>query len=256
MAGMRSVGSAVVSWGLVSIPVKAYITAKGEGFSFNMIAPSGNRIKQKIVDAESGEEVSRGDCKSGFEYEKGKFVVFTDEELDSMSAEKSNTIEMLEVTDKVSLSPAHVERALYLMPDKSDKSYRLLNRCLNEEKKVAVCKWYSRGKDHLVAIAAVGESLMMFQLYYKPELRSVDVSFAAGSTPTDKEVALGKMLLAQLSSEDFDLGAYKDEFASKVETAIATKVGGGRIEAVKQASQAVAFDLAALLESSLKAKEK
>lgn len=255
MAGSRSVGSAVISWGLVSIPVKAYLTASADGFSFNMITPAGNRVKQKLVDAVTGDEVKRSDCVSGYEVEKGKYVTFTDEELDALAADKSNSIEMLAVTDKINLSPAFVEKALYLSPDKSDKSYKLLNRCLREDKKVAVCKWYSRGKDHLVAIAAVGEILMMFQLYYKSEIREFDAKFGNGSDPTDKEVSLGKMLLAQLSVENFDLGTYKDEFAGRVEAAIATKQGGGKIESVKEEVRAAAFDLAALLESSLNAKK-
>lgn len=250
--GMRATGSATISWGLVSVPVKTYLTAKPESVSFNMISPKGNRVKFKVVDAETGEEISRSDCISGREVD-GNLITFTDDELDALAAEKSNTIEMCEITDKISLSPAHVERALYLAPDKGgDKAYKLLNRCLREVKKVAVAKYYARGKDHLVAIAPVGDLLMLFQLYYSPEIRELGLNFAKNSDPTDKEIGLGKMLLSQLATDNFNLDTYKDEYAGRVETAIATKKSGGKIEAVKKEAAAAAFDLATLLESSLK----
>jgi len=255
MAGARALCSAVVSFGLVSIPVKAYITASPQKFSFKRMSPKGNATSQKVFDATTNEEIRIADCLAGYEVEKGKMITFTDEEIDSFAAEKTNAIEMLCITDKVSLNPAHVEKAMYLAPDKSDKSYRLLNRCLNEEKKVAVCKWYARGKDNLVAIAAVGELLMMFQLYYAPEIRSPGVLFAKNSEPSDQEVVLGKMLMAQLTTDTFDLNNYRDEYLVQVECAIAAKAAGKKIEAVKQASTAAAFDLAALLQNSLKAKQ-
>lgn len=253
MAGQRAICSATISFGLVSIPVKGYNTASAEKFSFKRISPKGNATSQKVFDAVTNEEIKIPDCQSGYEVEKGKFVIFTDEEMDTLAMEKSNTIEMLEVSDAVNLSPAVVEKAMYLAPEKSDKSYKLLARCLREEKKVAIAKWYSRGKDNLVAIAPVGDILMMFQLYYEPELRSPQILFAKGSDPTDQEVKLGKMLMAQLSTgKGFELGNYRDEYMVKVECAIAAKLAGKSIAAVKTEATAAAFDLAALLESSLK----
>lgn len=252
MAGARAICSATISFGLVSIPVKGYLAAKTDSYSFNMITPKGHRVKQKLVDAETGEEVQRSECISGYEVEKGKYITFTDEEIDSFSAEKNNVIEICEVVSNVSLSPDKVERALYLSPDKSDKAYKLLSRCLTEENKVAICKWYARGKDHLVAIAPVGGLLMMFQLFYKEELREFSIDFGKNSDPSDKEVSLGKVLISQLSSDRFDLSSYKDEYSSRVETAIAKKMNGEKLEAFKQEVQESAFDLAALLENSLK----
>jgi DNA end-binding protein Ku len=255
MAGMRALCSAVVSFGLVSVPVKAYLTASPEKVSFNRISPKGNRTKQKVVDAATGEEITITECIAGYEVAKDQYITFTDDELDALASEKSNVIEMLEITDKVSLSPAHVERALYLAPDKgADKSYKLLNRCLKDEGKVAIAKHYARGKDHLVAIAPVGELLMMFQLFYQNELRELGTNFAKNSDPSDKEIALGKLLMAQLTTDDFDFGKYKDEYLAKVEVAVEKKKNGEKIESVKQEVNAMAFDLAALLEQSMKKK--
>lgn len=253
MAGMRSVGSGIVSFGLVSIPIKAYLTASSESFSFNMITPDGNRVKQKLVDAITLKDVERADTKKGYEYEKDKFIVFTDEELKQLEGERSNHIEIKEVTNNIKLNPATVEKAYYLAPDKSDKAYRLLVKCLSATKKVAVCKWLTRGRDHLVALAPMGDLLMMFQMYYAHELRKFPFAFSKNSEPSDKEVDLANRLLGQLSSDKFDLESYKDQYAERIKIAIARKQAGETIEVIKDAPVQDAFDLSALLESSLKA---
>ena len=255
MAGARALCSATISFGLVSIPVKAYKTACDDKVSFNMITKKGNRVKMQFRDAISDEIVSKGDCDSGFEVEKDKFVVFTGDELDGLAGAKNNYIEILEVSDSVDLSPPKVEEVLYLAPDKSDKAYSLLARCLKETKRVAVCKWYSRGKDNLIALVPLGKMLMMFKLYYQNELRDMDVSINA--QPTEREVALANKLLDQLSTgKAFNLSSYKDEVIERVRSAIEKKMAGETLPALMAKNDTGVFDLEALLASSLNEKEK
>jgi DNA end-binding protein Ku len=249
--GARAICSATVSFGLVSIPVKAYKTSSDDKVSFKMITKNGNGVKMQFRDVGTDEVVTKGECDSGYEIGDGKFVVFTDDELDSLAGAKNNYIEIVEVSDSVDLSPHHVEQALYLSPDGSEKAYSLLAKCLKATKRVAVCKWYSRGKDHLVAIAPVGKLLMMFKLYYATELRSLDVSI--NSEPSDKEVTLANKLLDQLhNKKQFNLSAYKDEVLERMRDAIAKKQNGEKLELVKPKADVGAFDLEALLAGSLK----
>lgn len=253
MAGARAICSGTVSFGLVSIPVKAYKTASDDKVQFNMITKKGNRVKMQFVDAITKEVIDRNQTDNGFEYEKDKFVVFTDAELDSLAGEKNTHIEILEVASDVNLSPSHVEDALYLSPNDSDKAYRLLATALRTSKRVAVCKWYTRGKDHLVAIAPVGDVLMMFKLYYEKELRPIHVSFDAKSEPSEKEITLANRLLDQLSTKSFKLGKYEDEYLSRVRTAVELKKAGKALPAApEEKKDAGAFDLEALLAGSLK----
>lgn len=254
MAGARAICSATVSFGLVSIPVKAYKTSGEEKASFNMITKKGNRVKMQWLDAVTNEVINKGECVSGFEYEKDKYVTFTDAELDGLAGAKNTYIEIIEVSGDVSLSPQNVEQALYLAPNNSDKAYRLLATALRATRRVAVCKWYSRGHDHLVAIAPVGDVLMMFKLYYKSELRDVHVSFDRTSEPTEKEITLATRLLDQLANKKgFNLESYHDEYLARVKDAVQKKINGEAIPVGEEPkNDGGAFDLEALLAGSLK----
>jgi len=249
---MRAVASSTICFGLVSIPVKAYLAASPETFSFNMITPAGNRVKQKLVDAITGEEVERKNTLKGYEIEKDKFITFTDEELKSLEGEKSNTMEITEVVD-FRPAPHQIEKAYYLAPDKNgDKSYRLLIKALEKTNSSAICKWYSRGKDNLIALVPVGDVLMMFQLYYADELRDFSPTLNAKSEPSDKEVDLACKLLGQLTSPEFKLDKYKNEYVERLRTAIARKQSGAEVKVENKSDETPSLDLEALLIGSLK----
>jgi len=228
---MRSVASATISVGLVSIPVKAYLSASPDRVSFNWLTPEGHRVKQKCVDAETGVEIQRSEIVSGYEISKDEFIQFTDEELNLVSGEKNNVIEVHQFSSNVNLSPLHVERVLFLGPDKSDRAYRLLSHCLGKTNKVAVCKWYVRGKDHLVVLSSSPQQvLLMHQMYYQSELRELGMNFAAGSEPGEQEVKLGTQLIKSLSGV-FDLAAYRDEYLERLTNAITVKQQGKKLTA-------------------------
>lgn len=238
MSSMRSVASATISFGMVSIPVKAYLTASAESISFSWLTPDGNRVKQKLVDADTGEEVERCDVKHGYEYEKDKFIPFSSEELSLVSGEKDNVIEITEFNDRdnVDIYPTKIERTLYLTPDKSDKSYRLLHNALVKRKRVAVAKWYTKGKDHLVVLEPRDSLIIMLQLYYVNELRDLGMNFAVGSEPTPHEEKLALSLVDHLTNEEFDLSVYRDEYKARLETVIQAKLSGGRVTSQKLAA--------------------
>eukprot|EP00697_Spironema_sp_BW2_P014219 gnl/Spiro4/4614_TR2305_c1_g1_i2.p2 gnl/Spiro4/4614_TR2305_c1_g1~~gnl/Spiro4/4614_TR2305_c1_g1_i2.p2 ORF type:complete len:338 (+),score=36.67 gnl/Spiro4/4614_TR2305_c1_g1_i2:2784-3797(+) len=272
MAAARSCGSPTISFGLLSIPTKLYLAAASESFSFNMITPlkedaegnvsGGNRVKQKLIDAVTGEEVQKGDCDRGYEYAKDQFVIFTDEELDSLAGEKANSIELVEFASDTVFDPLHVEKAYYLAPDKgAEKAYRLLVRTLEKTGKVAVGKWYSRGKDHLVILVPAGKDsaslhLTMFQMYYANEVRGFEYQFSDKSEPTEGEVEMAKMLISKLSTKNFDVKKYNDEFAERIRSAIDAKIADPEQE-VKAGGKSTAsvVDLLALLKASLEQTE-
>lgn len=252
MAGSRAVASPVITFGLVSIPTKAYLAASSETNSFHMITTKGNRVKMKFVDALTNETVEKKDCSSGFEIEKDKYVVLTDEELKSFEGEKNNYIEIAEVVSSNNLLHTYIEKAYYLSPDKSDKAYKLLAYGLAKSNRIAIGKWQTRGRDHLISLVPSGGALMMFQMYYSSELREFAASFAKNSEPTPKEIELANMLLDRLESKHFDLSKYNDEYSARVKSAIEKKKNGESTESIKQEINESAFDLASLLESSLK----
>lgn len=255
--GSRSSGSAVISFGLISIPTKLYLAASSESFSFNTITKRGNRVRQKIVDAITGDEVERSECNKGYEYQKDHFVVLTEDELKAMEGDRLNTIDIHEFVHDHHFNPVQVEKCYYLAPDKgAEKPYRLLGRTLKLMNKIAVGKWYSRGRDHLVALCADDtDALTLFQMYYSNEVRPFEYKFSGQTEPSDKELMLSKKLVAQLESNAFDTSKYADNYAARLREMIDRKLAGDVISA--PVAQPEAFvDLAALLESSLRPKPK
>lgn len=249
----RSCASPTISFGLLSIPTKAYLSAASESFSFNMITPNGNRVKQKIVDAVTEEEVQRGECLRGYEYAKDQFVTFSDEELDALAGEKANSIELAEFASDSVFNPVQVEKAYYLAPDKgAEKAYRLLVRTLERTNKVAVGKWYTRGKDHLVILVPTNGHLTMFQMYYANEIRAFEYQFTDRSEPSDQEVDMAKQLINKLSTKSFDVKKYNDEFAERARAAIEAKIADPENEVkVGSKSASTVIDLLAQLKASL-----
>ena len=249
----RSTGSATISFGLVAIPVKLYLTASEDRVSFKMIAPkTKNRVNQKIVDSVTGEEVNRGECLSGYEYKKNSIVVFTDEELATMGApaDKKDSIEIDQFVPN-ELSPLRVEKSYFIGPQKgADKAYTLLRMLLNKSNKMAVGKWYARGKEHLVAITPHEDGLLVHQMYYNTEMRSFD-NTCAKLQVTDAELAMGLQLVNHLSKPVFDVSEYHDGFVQSVAAAAETKINGGTLALDDKPATAPSTDLMAALQASL-----
>jgi DNA end-binding protein Ku len=232
--GARAVARVVLTFGMVSVGIKLFLSASSEQVGFNMINPeTGNRVKQKLVDGVTGEEVNRGDTVKGYEYQKGSYITFTDEEVANMAAEKRDTLDITEFVPVSEIDPLHVEKTLYTGPDKGmDRQYQLLYHTLKNEGKAAVGTWVARGKEHLVTVRAYEHGLIIHQMYYNSEVRSFDNSCDnVAISPT--ELAMGKMLVDQFSTNKFDKSKYRDKFADKLAEAVETKLAGGEITAAQ-----------------------
>src|SRR5580704_6070661 len=147
-SAMKSIANATLAFGMVSIPVKMYLTASPVKFSFNWLAPSGNRIKQQMLDSETGAVIERKDILNAVEVEKDQFVILSEEEIAFASGKKNEQIELCEVVNrsKIKIAPQFIERSLFLTPDKSDRAYKVLHHSLRDTNKVAVARWFCRGK--------------------------------------------------------------------------------------------------------------
>lgn len=141
----RALATATVTFGLVAIPVKVYVSASSEAISFNQINPAtGHRVKQKLVDAFTNDELERDTLVKGYEYAKGQYVVFTEQELKDLEATTSKTVDVQEFVPATSIDPIAIEKIYLLGPDKGgDKGYALLAQVLAATETVAVAQWKS-----------------------------------------------------------------------------------------------------------------
>lgn len=136
----RSIGSITVAFGLVSIPVKLYsATTEAESIKFNMIAPSGQRVKMQYVDSGTDAVVTKEQIQKGYEFEKGKYVTFAAEELKAMAAVGSHTAEIVEFVPADSVDGVYFDKPYYLSPDKAGaNAYALLAKALQATSRVAI----------------------------------------------------------------------------------------------------------------------
>jgi DNA end-binding protein Ku len=232
----RSIASLTVSFGLVSIPVKLYsATEASRAISFNLLHKTcGSRVKQQYVCAKEDVVVPREEMVKGYEFAKDQYVMFTPEELKALEEAGSHTAEISEFVPIESVDPVYFDKAYYLAPDKGGaKPYALLARALRETNRCAVGRWAARGKQYIVMIrpaeGAEGDGLVMQQLLYAAEVRSIKDLEIPKTEVKDAELKLAEQLIEQQASDAFDPGAYTDEVRARVEAAVQQKVEGHEI---------------------------
>ncbi|HEY1314296.1 MAG TPA: Ku protein, partial [Steroidobacteraceae bacterium] len=228
----RPIASVTISFGLVAIPVKLYsATVPSERISFHLLRKSdGSRIKEQFVAVNDGKRVDRSDLAKGYEFSKGKHVMFTTEELKLLEDSGSRELAIAQFVPLESVDPVYFVATYYLLPDKgSAKPYALLATALRQEQRCAVGKWTSRGQEHVIIIRPIEDGLALHQLHFKAEVRQLK-DFDPHRTPvSDAEVKLARQLIEQLSVPRFDPGEFVDEHRARVQALIRKKVQGKEI---------------------------
>jgi DNA end-binding protein Ku len=228
----RSIASLTISFGLVSIPVKLFsATEASRAISFNLLHKAcGSRLKQQYLCVKEEVQVPREDMVKGYEFAKDQYVVFTPEELKAMEEAGSHTADITEFVPIASVDPIFFDKAYYLAPDKGGaKPYALLARALRESGRCALGRWAARGKQYIVMIRPVDDGLVMQQLLYATEVRSIKDIEIPQTEVKDAELRLAQQLIEQQASEAFDPGAYTDEVRARIEAAVQKKVEGQEI---------------------------
>ncbi len=255
----RSIASLTVSFGLVSIPVKLYsATESSKAISFNMLHKGcGSRLKQQYLCLKEEIPVAREEMVKGYEFAKDQYVIFSPVELKAFEEAGTHMAEITEFVPLESVDPVYFDKAYYLAPDKGGaKPYALLAKALRESDRCALGRWAARGKQYIVMIRAVEEGLVMQQLLYSEEVRSIKEIEIPQTEVKDAELKLAKQLIDAQTSEAFDPAQYKDDVRARVEKAIEQKVEGQEITMAEapQGGGAQVIDLMEALRASLEKK--
>jgi DNA end-binding protein Ku len=255
----RSIWSGAISFGLVNVPIKLYSAVSRKTVRFNQLnKDTGNRIQQKRVDPDTGEEVTYDQIVKGYELTKDRYVVITPEELDALDPEKTRTIDIEDFVDLDEIDPVYYDHPYYLVPDKgAAKAYGLLLGAMKESEKVAIARVVIRSKEQLVAIRPAGDILMMETMLFHDEVVPSDdiedLPDAQEIKASDRELKMAQQLIDSLSSE-FEPERYHDEYREKVLELIERKAAGEEIAVQPEAPQPARVpDLMAALEASLAA---
>jgi len=255
----RPIATLTVSFGLVSIPVKLYsATEASRAISFNLLHKAcGSRLKQQYLCVKEDVIVPREDMVKGYEFEKDQYVMFTPEELKLLEEAGTHTADIAEFVPIESIDPVYFDKAYYLAPDKGGaKPYALLAKALRQSKRCALGRWAARGKQYIVMIRPSDDGLVMQQLLYAGEVRSIKELEIPDTEVKDAELKLAQQLIEQQASEKFDPSTYTDEVRARVEAAVQKKVEGQEITMVDAPEGgAEVIDLMEALRASLDKKK-
>jgi DNA end-binding protein Ku len=270
----RTIWKGSISFGLVNIPVQVFVaTQKDEFSSFNQLDEKGHKIKYKKWCPIEEREIPWSEIKKGYEITKNNYVVLEKEDLENIKLKTTHTIEINEFIDSEEFDPLFIEKTYYIGPDTgmtkkkkntspaTSKAYSLFVKILNETNKVAIGKVVLRDKEHLVALRSYQRGLIMHQLKYLDEIKPMDEVEPTSSVQQpkveDKELSLGKTLVANLTSEQFDIGKYSDTYSEEVKKLIEAKSKGQKVTIGKEEDKAEdTTDLLEALKASIDLKSK
>lgn len=250
----RSIDTATLAFGLVSIPVKIYSTGEpSHELHFHLVHEGcGERLHQQYVCPTHG-KVERDQIIKGYEITKGNFIELSNTELRALDAVASDDIEIHEFVPASTVDPLFIEHSYYLGPGKAGaRAFSLLRDALVEADLVAIAAYAARGKQYIVEVRAYKTGLVMHQLRYPDELRPwSEIPAAEHVKVAPAELALARQVIDQLRHETFDPTRYKDEVKARVRALIATKAKGGEITAPPTVERPPVTDLMAALKASL-----
>lgn len=259
----RAIGSGTISFGLVAIPIKLYSTVDTtKAIRFNYLSKDGSRLKQQYIRASDGEVVERDDRVQGYEFAKGRYVLFTEDEIKAMHVEATNAIDITEFIPLEQVERVYIEKVYYLGPDKgAARSYHLLKAALQDTGRAALAKYAARGRSHLVLIRPYTEGddagLIMEQLKHKEELRPfAEVPLEPCEIKPD-ELELALTIIDQRVNEQFEPERFEDEVRSRMMERIQQKVDGQEISTPpEEAAESKIVDLLEALQASVQTSTK
>lgn len=259
--GSRTLWKGAITFGLVHIPVGLHTAATSEGVDFDWLDKrTMDPVGYKRVNKKTGKEITKENIVKGVQYEDGKYVVISPEEIEAVFPKTTQTIEIERFIDAAEMPFIFLERPYYVAPlAKSEKVYALLRETLVDTNKIALAKVVIATKQHLAALVPSGPVLVLNLLRWGDEVKTLDsleLPGAGRKSVTAAELKMAKQLVAEMTGK-WDPEDFKDEFRHQVMKLVDKKVKAGDTETVLQPEEeapdnANVLDLTALLQRSLK----
>ncbi|MGE7815306.1 Ku protein [Pseudomonas sivasensis] len=261
----RAIWKGAISFGLVHIPVSLVSATSAQGVDFDWLDKrSMDPVGYKRINKTTGKEVTKEHIVKGVAFEKGRYVVLSEEEIRSAHPKSTQTIEIIAFVASDQIPLQNIDTPYFLAPDKrGGKVYALLRETLKKTRKVALANVVLHTKQHLAALMPLESALVLVMLRWPAEVRSLD-ELELGSDVTKPSLVKGELDMAKRLVEDMSADwqpdAYRDSFQEKIMALVAKKAKAGKIEDVesKEGSEerksADVLDLTELLKRSLAGK--
>ncbi|NKQ10460.1 non-homologous end joining protein Ku [Pseudomonas sp. SST3] len=261
----RTIWKGAVSFGLVHIPVALVPATTRSGIDFDWLDKrSMDRVGYKRINKTTGEDIDSENIVKGVEYEKGNYVVISDDEIKAAHPKATQTVDIVAFVDAKDISFLYIDTPYYLTPDRrGEKVYALLRETLIQTGKVGIANVVLRNKQHLAVVMPLGKALVMNTLRWADEVRGVEYlemkDEALNADLNPRELDMAKRLVEDMS-EEWNPDQYKDTFQDQIMDLVETKAREGKLEAVGGPEEAVdrrsadVIDLTELLKRSLAGK--
>ncbi len=241
-----------ITFGLVYIPITLSLCVKEHDIGFNMLEKkTKSRVKYKKTCVDCNDKtVKNEDIVKGYQYEKGKYVIFTDEDFEKIKTPKDKNITIEQFVNLDEIDPVYFDKAYYVKPTGADKAYQVLLKAMESEKKAGIAKTVLGTKETLLLLRARNGKMLANTLYFQSEIQSAPE--IEKTKLTKQEIDLAKNLINQMSSK-FEPEKYRDEYHIKLQKAIKRKIAGNDIVEEKEEKQQVRIiNLMEALQKSLK----
>src|SRR3990172_3383998 len=254
---MQAMWRGVISFGLVSIPVRMFVAQQDKTLRFNQLHKEDmGRVRNSRTCSVCGKaDLSQDDIVRGYEYEKGRYVTVEDEEIEAASVPSTRTIDVASFVPADQIDPIFYRRAYYIAPDElGAKPYGLLREALRGSGRVAIAKVTFGDRERLVTLRVKDDLIVLETMYWPDEIRKADLPEATQEIPVREQELQMALSLVESLTQDFDLEAFEDEFRKALLKVIAAKVAGEEIVVPEtaEAEPPATADLMAALERSLK----
>jgi DNA end-binding protein Ku len=254
----RAMWKGAISFGLVTIPVAVYPATEEKTLRFNQLHDEdGGRIRYKRVCEKDGEEVTFEHIVKGYEVEKDRYVVLTDEDVNAIPVESSRAIDIHRFVDLEEIDPVMFKKSYYLVPEETGaKAYALLREAMADDGRVGIAKVSFRDKEHLAALRFKDEAFVLETMYWPDEIREADFGGVDVSAKVrGQELEMAKQLIESLSGE-WNPEEYSDEYREALLQIVEAKLNGQEIEVVAPEPTAKVVDLMEALKASVAAAKK
>ena len=220
-----------ISFGLVAFPVKLHAAARSQAVSFNQLHQCDHsRVKQVLYCQAEDKPVARSELVKGFEYEKDRYVVVEERELDQMVPRSSRVMEVLEFVPQAEVDPVYLDASYYVVPEQAgEKPYTLLYEALRRSGYVSIAQLTMHSREHLVLLRPGRFGLVLHTLFYSDEVRTLDEFRTDTEWVAPQELELAHLLVESLAAR-FEPAKYKDRYRENLRALLDAKIRGEELK--------------------------
>src|SRR5580704_3563356 len=256
----HAIWSGAINFGLVTIPVKLFTAVKTDDLSFNMLhAKDEGRIKYERICSVDGKPVPWDEIVKGYEYEKGEYVVLTDDDFAKVNPEATQSVDILEFVELDKISPMFFDKPYYLEPTKQGRhAYALLREALATSNRVAIARVVIRTKEYIAAVKPIDGALVLELMHWANEIVTSNTLEIPGSEKLpEKEMQMARMLIDTMSVEEFEPEKFSNNYHDQLLTMIEARAAGKELpKAKKPPARAKVVNLMDVLAQSLEESKK